>query len=267
MGIIGQTFAATTTAATTTAAATEAAEWECVGVIWVVGALGIVSFLFAAPVFGAEIGVYSLVACAVAVADGEGGESGRCCCTEWLERPTYAIEGSGGLQNLAGFGVSAAFTGMLNYYGYPEWAQALISIAVVTPLLLLFSDIVPKDLFHTHTDSLDVSGGATVEGGRSKLITVVPLLPLVNGLSWLSMKMVGSRKEAEKAMGPRSEIVALFQESAATGVLSGTQQDLVQRALRLAADQCARGDDSVESGGGCAGVDFVGGVSGVGEAV
>ena len=35
-------------------------------------------------------------------------------------------------------------------------------------------------------------------------------------------------------VGPRAEILTLFQESAATGMLTGTQQDLVQRALRLA---------------------------------
>jgi CBS domain containing-hemolysin-like protein len=70
-----------------------------------------------------------------------------------------------------------------------------------------------------------------------RLITVIPLLPLVNYLSRMSVKIVGGKKTGDAAKGaggPRMEMLALFQESAATGVLTGTQQDLVQRALRLA---------------------------------
>jgi CBS domain containing-hemolysin-like protein len=67
-----------------------------------------------------------------------------------------------------------------------------------------------------------------------RIITIVPVLPLMNFLSWLSARLFRGAKQETEATGPRTEIMALFQESAATGLLTGTQQDLVQRALRLA---------------------------------
>jgi CBS domain containing-hemolysin-like protein len=66
-----------------------------------------------------------------------------------------------------------------------------------------------------------------------RTITVVPLLPLVNLLSRISTWLVGGNKTAPAVVGPRTEMLTLFEESAASGVLTGTQQDLVQRALRL----------------------------------
>ena len=195
-------------------------------------ALALVSILAAAIFSGAEIGVYSLSKVRLRLRTFKK-QPNALILADWLKRPTYPIEGLLILQNLSGFGFSAAVTAILSLKGFSELAQALISIAFVTPMILLFADIVPKDLFHTHTDRWTYRLVPLLRWSF-KVITWIPLLPVVNALSYVSMKVVRSSKPATAALGQRSEIVALFQESAATGVLSGNQQDLVQRALRLA---------------------------------
>ena len=214
--------------AQTTSAPAAPGQWE----LYAWYALACVSLAAGAVFSGAEIGVYSLSKVRLRLRTAKK-EPNALVLDEWLKKPTYPIEGLLILQNIAGFGFSAAVTGILSDYGYSEVAQALISIAFVTPMILLFGDIVPKDLFHTHTDRWTYRLVPLLKCSF-KIITVIPLLPLVSLLSRWSMKLVGTRKAETQVVGPRSEIVSLFQESTATGVLSNTQQDLVQRALRLA---------------------------------
>jgi putative hemolysin len=212
--------------ATTRAAVPD--DWELYA--WYV--LACISLLAGAIFSGAEIGVYSLSKVRLRLRTAKN-EPNALVLDEWLKKPTYPIEGLLILQNIAGFGFSASVTGILLDYNYNEFWQAVISIAFVTPMILLFADIVPKDLFHTHTDRWTYRL-VPMLSWSFKIITIIPLLPIVNALSWLSMKLVRTRKVETPVVGPRSEIVSLFQESTATGVLSNTQQDLVQRALRLA---------------------------------
>jgi putative hemolysin len=195
-------------------------------------ALALISILACALYSGAEIGVYSLSKIRLRLRTVKK-QPNALTLTDWLKQPTYPIEGLLVLQNISSFGFSAAVTGILSLKGFSESGQALMSIAFVTPMILLLADIVPKDLFHTHTDRWTYRIVPFLRWSF-KAITWIPLLPLVNALSWLSMKLVRSPKPEIAALGPRSEILALFQESVATGTLSGNQQDLVQRALRLA---------------------------------
>jgi putative hemolysin len=195
-------------------------------------AVALVSVVASAMFSGNEIGILSLSKVRLRLRTAKN-DKNALILNEWLQRPTYALEGLLVLQNIAGFAFSAAVTGILNHYGYSEGKQALISIAVVTPILLIFADIMPKDLFHSYADRWTYRQVPMLKW-LFRLITVIPILPLMNFLSYLSTRLVRGARQEKEPTGPRTEIMALFQESAATGVLTGTQQDLVQRALRLA---------------------------------
>lgn len=198
---------------------------------WLIVAL--CALILAGIFAGNEIGIYSLSKVRLRLRTAKNHPSAL-TLNQWLKDPTYVLEGLLILQNIASFAFSAAVTAILAAYGFGDFTQAVISIAIVTPLVLIFADIMPKDLFHTHADrwTYRLVPGLKVLFGA---ITVIPLLPLVNQLSRLSVKLVGGKKTADDLpKGPRMEMLSLFQESAATGALTGTQQDLVQRALRLA---------------------------------
>ncbi len=190
-------------------------------------------FLITTAVFsGAEIGLYSLSKVRLRLRLHKK-EPNAIMLSQWLERPTYALEGLLIIQNVMAFAFSAAVTTILSAYDFHDATQAIISTLVITPLILIFAEIVPKDLFHTYADRWTYRL-VPVMNWAFRIITWIPLLPIVNFLSRLSVQVMSRGKQAAEIAGPRSEMLTLFQESAATGVLTGTQQDLVQRALRLA---------------------------------
>jgi len=154
---------------------------------------------------------------------------------EWIKNPTYALEGLLVLQTSAMFVFTTAVARVLSLYGFSETKQTLISIAVVTPTVLVLADILPKDLFHVHANAWMYRLAPLVKWLFRLMTWVVPLLPIVHVLAKFSTRLIGGEKgERGAVVGPRAEFLTLFEESAATGVLTGTQQDLVQRALRLA---------------------------------
>lgn len=197
---------------------------------WVVA---IFSLIFAGIFSGNEIGIYSLSKVRLRLRTAKN-DPNALLLSQWMQKPTYALEGLLILQNIAGFAFSAAVTEILSEYHLSEMAQGLFSILIVTPLVLVFADIMPKDLFHSHADRWTYRVVPMLKI-LFRVITIIPLLPLVNYLSRISVRLVGSKKTADELpKGPRTEMLALFQESVASGILTGTQQDLVQRALRLA---------------------------------
>lgn len=196
-------------------------------------AIAAVALVASALFAGNEIGIFSLSKVRLRLRTAKN-DPAALVLNEWLRKPTYPLIGLLILQNVTGFAFATAVTGILNEYKYTELQQTLVSIAVVTPMLLIFADIMPKDLFHSHADRWTYRMVPLMKW-MFRVITWIPLLPIVNFLGYISLRAVGANKNEDAApSGPRTEIMAMFQESAATGLLTGTQQDLVQRALRLA---------------------------------
>ncbi len=203
---------------------------------WQMGAwaaLWVASALAAAICAGAEIGIFSLSRVRLRLRVHHQ-DAAALTLQSWLARPTYVLEGLLVLQNVFGFLFSAATIRLLASLGWSEWMQAVVSTVVITPVILIFCDIAPKDLFNTHADrwmyrlvpALRVAFGA---------MTLVPVLPIVRALSAVSTRLFTRGRTGETQLGgPRTEILNLFQESAASGLVTATQQDLVQRALRMA---------------------------------
>ena len=189
--------------------------------------------LFASAVFsGNEIGFYSLSKVRLRLRTSRR-EKNALVLEEWLRQPTNTLEGLLILQNITGFCFSAAVTEILAANGFSEIPQALISILIVVPLVLVFADIMPKDLYHSYADQWTYRQVPMLRFFFG-LLTLVGILPLMHFLSRMSLRLVGSKRTTDaEPKSPRTEMLNLFQESAATGVLTGTQQDLVQRALRL----------------------------------
>jgi putative hemolysin len=213
-------------------AAVELGDWGAGWGVYVWCAVAVLSLLLTALYSGGEIGLYSLSKVRQRLRIHKQ-EPNALVLAGWLQRPTYVLEGLLVLQNVASFGFAAAVTGILSSYELSEMWQAVISTALITPMILIFAEIMPKDLFHTYADRWTYRLVPLMKWSF-RVATVVPVLPVVNLLSRLSMRVVNRNKPEAEIAGPRSEMLMLFQESAATGLLSGTQQDLVQRALRLA---------------------------------
>jgi CBS domain containing-hemolysin-like protein len=215
-------------------------------------AVAVVAFAAVFLYAGAEIGLFSMSRLRLRLRTHQG-EAAAVQVTLWLRHPTRPLEGLLILQNLAGFALAAAVTAILKTWHFGPLSETVLSTLIVTPLILVLGDITPKDLFHTHADRWMYRMVPFLKGSL-RLITIVPILPLVHLVGWLSTLPLRRRlSAADRArqlggspslpvagaaggplVGPRAEILTLFEEPAETGSMSNTQQDLIQRALRMA---------------------------------
>lgn len=117
-----------------------------------------------------------------------------------------------------------------------EWRGVLIDIAVITPLLLIFGESLPKELARVHADRLAYWLARPLWLLRH-LATGLGVLPLVMGVSRLASRLsarLGGPAGGSEHMGDgRQRIAILLKEGSESGVLSESQTTLVDRALTL----------------------------------
>jgi putative hemolysin len=149
---------------------------------------------------------------------------------QWLQNPTSVLTGLLIWQNAANFAVSAAITVLIDQNFSNPAAQLLISAAVVAPLLLLFADLLPKDLFLVYADRWTYQ---LVRPLRWALATIriIPLLPVLLVLDKIAERLLGRGRQIDASS---SAVIRFAEESSASGLISDTQHDLIRRALRMA---------------------------------
>lgn len=133
--------------------------------------------------------------------------------------------------NLFDYLSSLAIGSLLHNAGYREWSQVGINAAILTPVTLVFGQIVPKDLFRSHSD-------LTYHFARpmwwlQKLLTITGIVPLVQGLTILLRKATGSKEDPEAIAHPRRVVSQLMRESMGHGVISPYQSNMIDRALEF----------------------------------
>jgi len=106
-----------------------------------------------------------------------------------------------------------------------------LNVVILTPVMLVFCEAVPKELFRVEADRLNYATTPLLILLRW-LLTVTLILPLVEYIARLASRAF---KESEGAsLGtPRLAITALLKEGARHGILSEAQTSMFDRALRL----------------------------------
>lgn len=197
---------------------------------WVL--LALVGITATAVFSGCEIGMFSLSRVRLRIRSHHGSGAAK-ILSGYVESPARPLEGLLVLQNISGFVFSASVTAILSSYGMAEALQTLVSTLVITPLIILFTEILPKDMFHRYADRW-MYKLAYLMRWSFFVLTITLILPAIRVISVASTWVVSRGRAQRQVVPPRTEILQLFQESAATGLVTETQQDLVQRALRMA---------------------------------
>jgi putative hemolysin len=148
----------------------------------------------------------------------------------WLRQPAAVLAGLLIWQNICNFAVSAAATVMMRHADIPAQLQALLTAVFLTPFMLLFAEIIPKDMFLIHADQWTYRLVGFLKSAL-RLITFIPLLPLIMLLNILALRLFRS---GQSSAAPGPAVLSFAEESTATGLISDTQRDLIQRALRMA---------------------------------
>jgi putative hemolysin len=226
MMLLAQTMSATT--ATSQALLIEPNPWSILG--WL--AVAMIALVLTAIYSGAEIGLYSISRLRLHIREHHGQQSAK-IVAHWLERPTYPIEGLLILQNISGFIFSASVTQIFAQFGYSPAVEATISTLMIAPVIIIFSEILPKDLFRHKADTW-VYRTVPLLQASFVLITIFPIMPLIRYLGRISLWLFRMQQPtAQQTLGHRQEFTQLFDESEASGAITGAQRDLVQHALRM----------------------------------
>jgi CBS domain containing-hemolysin-like protein len=124
------------------------------------------------------------------------------------------------------FGVAV----MLDGLGFTGGQAIAINAGLLIPLLFVFGEILPKDLFRTYTDRWTyVLSGPLVLCRWA--FTGTGLLVVVRLVGWLLGRLIGGSQE--EAATARQRISLLIKEGVGTGVLSESQTTLADRALGM----------------------------------
>lgn len=133
--------------------------------------------------------------------------------------------------NIANYLGAAGISSLLSGAGFSDWAIVGINAAVLTPLLFVVGETLPKDLFRAEADRLTYAFAPMLRWTRL-LLTATLVLPMVSTAFVLLGRALGQRGRSEIA-GARARVGALLKEGMRHGVLSEFQSGLVDRALAL----------------------------------
>ena len=135
--------------------------------------------------------------------------------------------------NLANYLTTSAVAYLFaDFFRYGETRAQLYTIAVVTPIIFVFGEIVPKTLFQRHADTLLAQG--------SRLLHISDRLLRLTGIVWALKRLAhtlgrltGNAGEQIGAFGPKRRVAGLLQEALAGNDLGEEQSDLINRVCMI----------------------------------
>ncbi|MFG0329132.1 MAG: CNNM domain-containing protein [Phycisphaerales bacterium] len=137
--------------------------------------------------------------------------------------------GNNGVNFLTSFGVTGLLTKSI---GLGDWASIGVQAAVLTPLLFVFGETVPKEFCRSNPDAVVYRLGSFLRITRW-LATAVLLLPTISFISGQFSKLFKLQDGNRQPTSARRRVAYLLHEAVGHGVLSEGQTELVNRALEM----------------------------------
>lgn len=181
---------------------------------------------------GVETGAYcaSRVRLSVRANDAVRGRGARRLLSE-LEHPERVLGTVLLSNNACNYVGTLGLGGVLAQLGLSGAGEMALQLLVVTPLLLVFGEALPKELFRARADRW--TPGASVALTAARLVlTVTGVLPVVLWMARGLSRLLGG-EPAGAAVRGRLRVIELLRESASSGSLSREQGTLIDRALEF----------------------------------
>ena len=134
--------------------------------------------------------------------------------------------------NIANYAASLAVAALLEYAGRRGWSQVLINAAILTPVLFVFGEVLPKDFFRSHTNRLTYYFARPLRW-LQRLLTWTGPLPLIDAVGWLLARLLGVRGRGADMLHPRRVMTQLMKESVGHGLITPYQSDMIDRVLQM----------------------------------
>lgn len=133
--------------------------------------------------------------------------------------------------NVSNYLGTAGLAIILEAMAFSDWQSILLNTLIVTPLLFVFGETLPKDTMSVHSDRLMPPLTPILTGSRW-LFTLTGVVPLVRLFSAGVLKLLG-QPGGDRAFPPRKRVEMLVREGVGHGILSDEQSAIVDRVLRL----------------------------------
>lgn len=176
---------------------------------------------------GVETGCYTLNRVRLSVRASSGDRAAR-RLQKSLDRPDTLLSTLLVGNNIANYLGALGATAFLAGLGYDEAEIVLLNTIVLTPLILIFCESLPKEVFRRASDTLTYRFAALL-AAFSRLFSTLGVVPLVVWLGRAIGRLIGLSSSAE-LVGSRERVAALLKEGSASGTISDTQSTLIDRA-------------------------------------
>lgn len=178
---------------------------------------------------GIETGLYTLSGLRLAVRAGQGDPSALRLRNE-LNHPSRLLSTLLVGNNLANFAGSYGIAAILTGFGLSPGKAVVVNALLLIPILFIFCETLPKDLFRTYTDRWTYRWSGYLVAWRW-ILTVTGLVPLVQFVGQVVARLAGVRATADPSA--RMRIAQLIKEGTRAGVISESQVTLAERGLSL----------------------------------
>lgn len=198
-------------------------DWLIFGLITLAGLA--LSALFS----GMETGLYTINRVRLAV-QAERGRPSAAALRKMLANPTHTLATILVANNIANYTASFGLAEILNLAGFSPGRAILINAAILIPLLFVVGEILPKDLFRTHTDRWSYFCAPFLKVVMV-VLTWTGLVPVVRQVGMLAARLFGGDPTAN--LTARQRVSRLIREGMGAGVLSALQTTLADRSMIL----------------------------------
>jgi len=178
---------------------------------------------------GLEVGLYSANRVLVRVHSAREHGKRFVLLQRLLDQPVPSLTALLVWNNIFNYAGTLALTTLVATLGMSDTQMILMQVAVLTPLLLVFAESAPKEVFRANADIL-MPRFAPVLVGMRTLLTYIPIVPLLGLLADLASRLVGAGKLG--SLGDARERISELLKYG-SGAMSEAQVTLIDRALQL----------------------------------
>jgi CBS domain containing-hemolysin-like protein len=134
--------------------------------------------------------------------------------------------------NISNYIMTLGISAIMSHAGLHGWREVVAEIAVVTPILLIFGEVLPKDVFRSHSDVLAYPFARLLWLMRGTL-HYLGLIPLIDAVNWLIRRRLHGSEQPAEISHPRRFVTELMKEGVGHGVITPYQSDMIDRVLRI----------------------------------
>lgn len=152
---------------------------------------------------------------------------------KFLEDETGALSVTLVGTNLANFVTTSAVAfALAESFAVAEHLAELYTIAILTPVVFVFGEVVPKSLFQRHADRL-LSLISPILMAFNLLFRWLGLVAALKLFSRVLERVLGGNTSGESSFGPKRRLAMMMREATAGTKLAQERSDLIDRVCQL----------------------------------